>query len=80
MTDYSEYQSWAIHWNKECFGEDAHEFKPEKWLDPKSAFKERCYMAVSVRSAAPLSCIFIFIFVRFFRCIVFADSFSIPTV
>lgn len=36
--------SWCIHANKEFWGEDTLEFKPERWLDPTQAHKLERYV------------------------------------
>lgn len=38
--------SWALHRNKRLFGEDAQEFKPERWLDEeRSQDLHRCFFS-----------------------------------
>ncbi|PVI00852.1 cytochrome P450 [Periconia macrospinosa] len=37
--------AWVIHREKEIFGDDAHEFKPERWLSENSAQYHRFFFA-----------------------------------
>jgi cytochrome P450 len=42
--------AWVIHHNRNVFGEDADEFRPERWLESGSGQlkkMERCFMSVS---------------------------------
>jgi len=41
--------SWVMHANKQVYGEDAEEFRPERWFDSEERVREmkRCNMAVS---------------------------------
>lgn len=41
--------SWVMHANKQVYGEDAEEFRPERWFDSAERVREmkRCNMAVS---------------------------------
>lgn len=41
--------SWVMHANKQVYGEDAEEFRPERWFDSADRVREmkRCNMAVS---------------------------------
>ncbi len=42
--------AWVVHRNKEVYGQDAGEFRPERWLeaDPEQLKKmERCFLSVS---------------------------------
>jgi cytochrome P450 len=42
--------AWVLHYNKDVFGEDAHAFRPERWIeDDGEAIKEmkRNFFAVS---------------------------------
>jgi cytochrome P450 len=41
--------SWVMHANKEVYGEDAEEFRPERWFESEERVREmkRCNMAVS---------------------------------
>lgn len=45
--------SWVMHANKQVYGEDAEEFRPERWFESEERVREmkRCNMAVS--SSAP---------------------------
>lgn len=38
---------WVIHYSKELWGEDAHEFRPGRWLETKAAQLERNFIPVS---------------------------------
>jgi len=42
--------SWVMHANQQVYGEDAQEFRPERWFDTKEKVGEmkRCNMSVSV--------------------------------
>ncbi|OCK99432.1 pisatin demethylase [Cenococcum geophilum 1.58] len=50
--------SWVMHANKQVYGEDAEEFRPERWFDSEERVREmkRCNMAVSF-GAGPRVCI-----------------------
>lgn len=41
--------SWVMHANKQVYGEDAEDFRPERWFDSAERVREmkRCNMAVS---------------------------------
>jgi cytochrome P450 len=39
---------WVIHYSKELFGEDADEFNPNRWLEPRGQAMEKYYIPVSV--------------------------------
>ena len=41
--------SWVMHANKQVYGEDAEDFRPERWFDTEERVREmkRCNMAVS---------------------------------
>lgn len=41
---------WVMHHSKEFWGEDAHEFNPDRWLQPDIASKEKYWIPVSARS------------------------------
>jgi cytochrome P450 len=46
---------WLIHFNTEIYGEDVHEFRPERWLDKsddKVAEMKRSLFSVRVEAAA----------------------------
>lgn len=38
---------WAIHHSKEIWGEDVHQFRPERWLGEDAAAKEKYWIPVS---------------------------------
>lgn len=44
--------SWVMHANKQVYGEDAEEFRPERWFESEERVREmkRCNMAVSLQS------------------------------
>jgi len=53
--------SWVAHANTSVFGEDAHKFRPERWLESeeKSTNMERYFMAVSWRTSSLLPLVII---------------------
>ena len=38
---------WVIHYSKELWGEDAHQFNPDRWLSPGAAELEKYFVPVS---------------------------------
>lgn len=38
---------WVIHYSKELWGEDAHEFNPDRWLASGAAEREKFFIPVS---------------------------------
>ncbi|OAQ57802.1 cytochrome P450 [Pochonia chlamydosporia 170] len=43
---------WAIHFSKEIWGHDAHEFRPERWLAESAATREQYLVAFGAGYAA----------------------------